>query len=143
MSQINIPVGSTTLILNGSLIPDLISGDVLVLTPVNAFSSQVNSTNGVNIIGRADADVHDLTINAQKYSESDVILSQFCRTGGNVPVINGSMKTAYQRNGVDGMESWTLEAGSVLTRPTDTKNDVDGNAVMQYVIRFRFATRNL
>jgi len=53
------------------------------------------------------------------------------------------MKENFNRDGTDGVESWTLELGSLTTQPTSTKSGTDGNAVQEYVIRFRNASRNL
>ena len=61
----------------------------------------------------------------------------------DVTVFNGSVKEDFVRDGVAGAESYILENGSFTTRPSNVKNDTDGNAMMEYTIRFRNATRNI
>ena len=134
---------STTLVLNGTVVNDFISGDILTLAPVNPLTSHVNgSGGGVNINKRADGGVHDLTIRVQKMSDSDVFLNSAVNQESPV-VFNGTMKEDFIKNGIAGVETWILESGSITTRPTATSNDQDGNALREYTIRFRNAQRNL
>ena len=143
MAVITLAADATTLVLNGFAITDLVEGDVMPLAPVNPATSHVNAIGGgVNINGRSDAGVHDLTVRVQKYSESDVFLNNVRRQSPPT-VINGSAKTAYSRDGQGSEESWLLENGSITTQPTGTSNSTDGNALSEYVIRFRDASRNL
>lgn len=143
MSTIVMPADSTTVVLNGYLFTALAEGDESTLTPVNPATSHVNSSNGgVNINKRIDADVHDFVIRVQRNSEDDAFLNGIERQDTPV-VINGTCKTNFIRNGVDGVESYTLQNGSITTKPTQTNNNTDGNAVMEYTIRFRSAKRNL
>jgi hypothetical protein len=143
MAVINLPADATTIVINGTAIVDLSEGDIVTIEPVNDAASHVNGIGGgVNINERSDKDVHNVTLRVLKYSESDAFLNNIRRQSPQ-PVLNGSAKTAYNRDGTDAEESWLFEAGSILTQPTDTKNTTDGNAVMEYVIRFRNATRNL
>lgn len=143
MATISVSANSTTLVLNGFAITDLVTGDIITLAPVNPATAQINSTNGgVNINERSDKAVYDLTVRVQRLSGSDVILNNALRTSPP-EVINGSLKEGYVRDGVDGVESWILEGGSFTTQPTKTINDEDGNALSEYVIRFRNATRNI
>ena len=89
------------------------SGDYIVLTPANPATSHINSTNGgVNICERSDRGVHDLALRVQRYSESDGFLNNLLRQSPPV-VINGSLKENFTRDGTDGVESWSLELGSV------------------------------
>lgn len=143
MSVITMAAESTTLVLNGSPILDLQEGDFLTLTPVNPVSAHANSSNGgLSVKGRLDAGVHDLVVRVQKYSNSDILLNGF--RNAPVPVlINGSVKENYQRDGVDAVSTYRLENGSITAQPTDTRNNQDGNAVMEYTIRFRNAVRSL
>ena len=143
MAGIALAVDSSTVVLNGTAIVDLIEGDYVVITPANPASSHVNSINGgVNINERSDRGVHDLTLRVQRFSESDVFMNSLARQSPPV-VINGSAKENYTRDGVAGVESWIMENGSVTTQPTATKSSTDGNALQEYVIRFRNASRNL
>jgi len=143
MAGIALAVDSSTVVLNGTAIVDLIEGDYVVITPANPATSHVNSINGgVNINERSDRGVHDLTLRVQRFSESDVFMNSLARQSPPV-VINGSAKENYTRDGVAGVESWIMENGSVTTQPTATKSSTDGNALQEYVIRFRNASRNL
>ena len=143
MAGIALAVDSSTVVLNGTAIVDLIEGDYVVITPANPATSHVNSINGgVNINERSDRGVHDLTLRVQRFSESDVFMNSLARQSPPV-VINGSAKENYTRDGVAGVESWIMENGSVTTQPTATKSSTDGNALQEYVLRFRNASRNL
>jgi len=143
MSNIIKDADSTTLVLNGHAFTSFGVGDNIVLSPVNPHSSQINSSDGgVTINKRADGDVYDMTITLQKYSDDDVFLNSIINTETPV-ILVGSMKEDFNRDGTDGQESWNLEGGSVLTKPTDTKNDTDGNATLDYTLRFRNAKRAL
>lgn len=143
MAVVTVSADSTTLVLNGTSINDFVAGDILTLAPVNPATAHVNSTNGgVNINERSDRGVYDLTIRVQRYSESDVFLNNALRQSPPT-VFNGSLKEDYNRNGTDGVESWILENGSITTQPTSTKNDQDGNALQEYVLRFRSCSRNI
>lgn len=143
MAVINVAADSTTLVLNGRAITDFVAGDVLTLTPANPATAHVNSSNGgVSINERSDRGVYDLTVRVQRLSADDSFLNNALRQSPPT-VFNGSMKENYNRDGTDGVESWILENGSITTQPTITKNDQDGNALSEYVIRFRDASRNL
>ena len=143
MASIVLDADSTTLVLNGTAITDLIDGDILELTPANPLTSHVNSSNGgVNINKRSDGGVHDLVVRVQRYSASDVFLNNASNQASPV-VFNGSLKEDYVRDGTAGAESWILENGSITTRPTNTKNNTDGNSLQEYTIRFRNCSRNI
>lgn len=143
MAVITLAADATTLVLNGRAIVDLSEGDTMTLAPVNPATAHVNSIGGgVSINERSDRGVHDLTVRVQKYSSDDSFLNALLRQSPPA-LINGSAKTAYTRNDIDGEQSWLLENGSITTQPTDTKNSTDGNAMMEYVVRFRDASRNL
>lgn len=143
MAVITLAADATTLVLNGRAIVDLAEGDTMTLTPANPATSHVNSIGGgVSINERSDRGVYDLTVRVQKLSADDAFLNNLLRQSPPA-LINGSAKTAYNREGTDSEQSWLLENGSITTQPTDTKSSTDGNAVMEYVIRFRDASRNL
>ena len=143
MSVITIGTDSTTLVLNGYPFKSFVAGDIMTLAPVNPLTSHVNSTNGgVSIQGRSDGGVHDLTLRVERYSDDDIFLNSAIN-GAGITVFNGSMKGNFNKDGVDGIETFSLESGSITTRPTSTKNDQDGNALSEYMIRFRNAVRVL
>lgn len=142
MSTITFASDSTTLLLNGAAISNFQEGDFITLTPANAITSHTNSVNGVTINKRVDADVYDLAFRVQKFSADDVLLNTWANAADPV-VINGSCKEQFNRDGASFTESWALEAGSLTTRPTHTKNNQDGSNQVEYTIRFRRAKRNL
>lgn len=140
MSNVSLAANNTTLTLNGYVFDDLIEGDQLELAPVNAKTFRVNSEKGVTVGKRSDGDVHDLTIRVMKYGQDDLFLNSAMNQAEPV-IFNGSMKENFVRDSVDGVATWTLENGSLTDRPTETRNTQDGNAVMEYRIQFRAATR--
>lgn len=143
MSVITIAANSATLILNDRAMTSFAEGDYVTLTPANPASAHVNSASGgVTIIERFDKDVYDLMFRVEKYSPDDVFMLGLINAEGP-SVVDGSLKESYTIDGSAGVESWTLESGSITTQPTQTKNNQDGNALMEYVLRFRTAKRSL
>lgn len=143
MSVITIQADSATLILNDRSITTFAEGDYLTLTPANAASAHVNSANGgVTISERFDKDVYDLVVRVQKYGADDVFMLSALNAEG-VTLLAGSLKESYTADGAAGVESWNLDGGSITTQPTQTKNNQDGNALMEYTMRFRTAKRSL
>ena len=140
MSTIQLLADSTTLVLNGHLFNDFIDGDSLSLTPPNDLTSRNRSTRGLNIQKRSDADVKDLVFTVPKYSDDDIYMNS--QINSQVPVVfDGSVKENYVKDGVEFVTTYTLEAGTVTTQPTDQRNNVDGNQEMQYTIQFNKAIR--
>lgn len=143
MSVITISMDSGSLILNDYTFKSFAEGDYLSLTPPNALTSRVNSASGGVTIGeRMDKDVKDLVFSVQKYSDDDVFMNNIINTAG-VTLIEGSAKESYSKDGSAGVESWNLDGGSITTQPTETKNNQDGNAMVEYTIQFRTAKRSL
>lgn len=143
MSVIRIAAEASTIILNGYALTSLAEGDFVDIAPVNAATARTNSASGgVNIVERVDAGVTDVTVRVQKLSADDVFLNSL-RNQKPIAVIDGSVKTNYSRDGRDSVETYALEGGSLTTQPTDTKNNQDGNAMMEYVIQFRNSQRSL
>jgi len=143
MSIITMQADSTSLILNGFAITDFAAGDVVELNPVNDLTSHVNSSDGgVNINKRVDAEVHDLVVRVQKFSPSDAFLNS--QRNQPAPVVfNGSVKEDFVRDGTETSETYQLESGTITTQPANVKSDTDGNAMMEYTLRFRRAVRSL
>lgn len=140
MATITYATDSTTLALNGYVFTGFIAGDYVELAPLNDANAPVDSADGVSITKRADGDVHTLTVRVQKGSQDDIFLNS--ALAGSAPtVFAGSLKENYTIDGVDAVDTWTLEGGAITTRPTETKNNQDGNTSHEYMIRFRFATR--
>lgn len=143
MAAIVLAADSTTVVLNGRAITAFVAGDILTLTPAADQTSQVvGSDGGVAINNRADGNVYDLLMRIQRFTDDDVFLNSAINQ--RIPVLfSGSIKEDFQRDGVDYKESWSLENGSFTTKPTHTKNDMDGNALVEYTLRFRRAVRTL
>ena len=140
MPNIVYSTDSTTLVLNGHVFTSFIVGDFIEVAPVGEASGRVNSSDGVSITKRADYDVHDLTVRVQAYSEDDIFLNS--TLAGVMPTMfAGSLKQAFVANGVESIDTWTFEGGSIITRPTKTINNQEGNVQMEYKIQFRFASR--
>lgn len=142
MSTIALAADSTSVILNGVGFTQFAEADYITLAPVNPLTGHVNSSTGVNINKRMDGNVYDLTMRVQKYGSDDVQLSAWVNSEFPV-IIAGSVKETFFRDEQEFTESWILEAGSITTLPTDTKNNQDGNGMMEYVIRFRRGKRNI
>ena len=143
MAGIVLAADSTTVVLNGTVIADLIEGSSVVLTPANPATAHINSTNGgVNINERSDRGVHDLELLVQRFSESDSFMNNLLRQSPP-ELVNGSVKESFNRDGIGGVESYILELGSATAQPANTKNSTDGNAEQKYTFRFRNVSRNL
>ncbi|MDH1085299.1 hypothetical protein N5C79_02190 [Pantoea brenneri] len=143
MSQIVISADTATIVLNGRIITDIAAGDYITLTPSNALTSRANSAqNGVTVARRLDAGVHVMVMRVQKFSNDDIWLNQ--QRNAAIPVIfNGSVKESFVRDGAALKETYDLQVGSITTQPTQTKNNQDTNALMEYTIEFRNAVRKV
>ena len=140
MSTVTLAADSSTLVLNGRAITDFVDGDTILITPVNELTAHTRSNKSLNIQQRSDGRVHDVTFRLPKYSDDDRFMGSVIASDTPV-VVNGSCKEDYQINGQARTTTWTLENGSVTVQPTDTKNNQDGNILMEYVIRFNRAVR--
>jgi len=140
MAIISFKSDSTTLILNGQVISDLITGDILELAPSNNDTARVYGANhAVNVQKSAVADVYTLKFRVMKNSDSDIFLN----TQLNLPtpvIFEGSIKERFMKNGTEAVENFKLSSGSFITRPTHSKNNVDGNGQVEYTIEC-FASR--
>jgi len=136
MSEIVLDNNSLTLVLNGSVISDLAIGDKLVITPVNPKTSRMNHHTHTTIQSRGDSDVHDITINYIKYSDSDEIINSWLNSPTPL-VFAGSIKENYQKSGVARISSYELTTASFTTQPTNTHNDQDGNDVLSITLQAR------
>lgn len=139
MAQIN--ANAASVVFNGTAITDFLEGDFIEVNPVNPLTSHTNGSGGlVNINKRVDSDVHDVILRVLRYSQSDIFLNNLINAE-DITLINGSIKEAYVQDGADAVENWILENGSITTRPSNVKNNQDGNNSVEYTIRFRSATR--
>ena len=131
----------STLTLNGYTFKNFADGDYLELTAPNPATGRVRGQGSVSIIKRADAAVRQLTIRIMKLGEDDVFLNS--QLNQSFPVVfAGSLVTNFQTQaGEQGIETWSLEGGSITTQPTDTRNNTDNNAMLEYVIEFNDTIR--
>lgn len=143
MAEIVVNSSTATIVLNGRIITDIVTGDYVTLTPSNPLTSRANSAqNGVTISKRVDAGVHGMVMRVQKFSNDDIWLNGL--SNSEIPtVINGSIKESFIRDGASLKETYDLQVGSLTTQPTQTKNNQDVNALMEYTIEFRNIRRNV
>ena len=135
MSTIQLLADSSTVVLNGRVFNDLVDGDTITLTPVNNLTERTRSTRGLNIQKRSDSGVYDLAFNLPKYSDDDIWMTS--QLNKEVPeLFNGSVKENYIKDGIEMVNTYTLENGSITVQPTDTRNNQEGNNEMIYTIQF-------
>lgn len=142
MTTITLPNNGTTFTLNGEILRNLAEGDQVTLTFPNARTFRVNSATGVTIGERSDADVADITIIVQKFSDDDVLLSGFCQSDP-LTVIEGSIKSMFYKDGNKMIETYTIEAGSITEQPEAGINSQDGTGTMSYTLQSRRTRRGL
>jgi len=134
MAAIVLGADSSTLVLNGMIINDFAEGDTITMSPVNARTSRTHGNAGNVIVKeRVDRNVYDITIRVIQYSRSDVWLND--QMNGDIVLFNGSLKETFIKDGNVGSESWSIENGSITTQPSSTKNNQDGQPVMEYTIQ--------
>lgn len=131
----NLPADATTFVLEGTPIGDFVDGDIISITYANPQTTQINSGDSTTIQSRKDSNVADVVINVVKYSDSDVFLNNLLNTKQNKKY-EASAKTLYYKDGNETFETYQMTNGSFTTKPADTKNNTDGNALMSYTLRF-------
>lgn len=142
MANITLQNDSTTLVLDGEVMRDLAEGDVMTLAFPNAKTNRINAGDGGVTVGeRSDGGVCVLTVRVQRFGAADKFLQSKANLG--VSVFDGSAKENYTADGVDGVETYELQTGSITTQPTKTKNTTDGNALNEWVVEFRNGVRSL
>lgn len=134
-------VEESSLILNGNGFTDYMDGDFIELTPVNPATSQIRSKNSVVGIKRADAGVYDLTVRLLRNSDDDVFLQN--KINQDFEFLSGTYIVNINQSGIPSTEVYKLDQGSITTQPTAVYNNTDGNAMMEYVIRFNNVLRSL
>lgn len=137
MATIVADTKNSTLTLNGRTIEDTPEGDVFTVAYQNDVSSQTQgSNNSVVAKQRADKDSALVTVRVLKYSTDDAFLTNAINSG-DLTIINGSLKTNFTRNGIDGTDTYNIINGTIQTRGDNTINNTDGAEIMEYGI---FAT---
>lgn len=114
---------------------DLIAGDTITITPLFAETTRTyGAGNSVNIQRHTQKDVHTVTFRVSKLGNTDKAISNYMNAKTLSQVIEGSVKTIYFEDGEQMIENYKISGGSITTKPTDTKNNTDGNNSMEYTI---------
>lgn len=141
MANILYDSANTTVTINGRVFTDLAQGDAVKIEFPNEKSSKTKGINKSSVIKkRMDGDEANVTIMVLKASTDDVYLNSILNQDDLV-VLNGSVKTNFTRDGVDGVDSYSLQNGTVVSHPSDTKNNVDGDEIVEYILNFVAAIR--
>ncbi len=134
MSVMTADVGNSTLTLNGRAIEDSPEGDVFVIAFGNDATKQTQGVNGGKVIKKTvNKDDGLLTVNVLKYSSDDTFLNNIV-IAGDVTVIDGSLKTNFTRDNVDGVETYAITAATIQSRGDATVNNTDGDDISTYVL---------
>ena len=116
-------------------VDDLIAGDTITITPLFAETTRTyGAGNSVNIQRHTNKDVHTIVMRVNKLGNTDKALSNFMNAKTLSQVIEGSVKTIYFEDNAQKIENYKISGGSITTKPTDTKNNTDGNNSMEYTI---------
>ena len=133
MSRIVVDTENSTLTFAGRTIEDTPEGDVFTIAYANDVSSQTQGVNGgVVAKGRADKYAATLTIRVLKYSADDAFLNNLVNK--TLEFNQGSLKTNFTRDGIDGTETYDIQNGTIQSRGDNTVNNTDGEDVLEYVI---------
>lgn len=116
-------------------VDDLIAGDTITITPLFAETTRTyGAGNSVNIQRHTNKDVHTVVFRVSKLGNTDKALSNYMNAKTLSQVIEGSIKTIYYEDNAQKIENYKISGGSITTKPTDTKNNTDGNNAMEYTI---------
>ena len=116
-------------------VDDLIAGDTITITPLFAETTRTyGAGNSVNIQRHTNKDVHTVVFRVSKLNNTDKALSNYMNAKTLSQVIEGSIKTIYYEDGSQKIENYKISGGSITTKPTDTKNNTDGNNAMEHTI---------
>ena len=116
-------------------VDDLIAGDTITITPLFAETTRTyGAGNSVNIQRHTNKDVHTVVFRVSKLNNTDKALSNYMNAKTLSQVIEGSIKTIYYEDNAQKIENYKISGGSITTKPTDTKNNTDGNNAMEYTI---------
>ena len=116
-------------------VDDLIAGDTITITPLFAETTRTyGAGNSVNIQRHTNKDVHTVVFRVSKLGNTDKAISNYMNAKTLSQVIEGSVKTIYYEDGSQKIENYKISGGSITTKPTDTKNNTDGNNAMEYTL---------
>ena len=132
-----------TLTLNGRRFTDFQEGDTIVLEFPNPATSKRRGVDGNYVVSKtSNGDECNLTLNLLKATDDDSFLND--AVNQDLPVVlEGSLQAGFIRNGSEGIDSYSLEGGSITTKPTHTTNTIEGNDLMTYVINVATARRSV
>ena len=134
MSKIVVDTINSTLTFAGRTIEDTPEGDVFTISYANDVSSQTQGVNGgVVAKSRADKYAATLTVRVLKYSVDDAFLNNLVNAE-TLQLNQGSLKTNFTRDGIDGTETYDIQNGTIQTRGDATVNNTDGEDVVEYGI---------
>ena len=129
-TTMQLQIGSDNLTVN-----DLISGDTITITPLFAETTRTyGAGNSVNIQRHTNKDVHTVVFRVSKLGSTDKAISNYMNAKTLSQVIEGSIKTIYYEDNAQKIENYKISGGSITTKPTDTKNNTDGNNAMEYTL---------
>lgn len=134
MAAIVLDTTNSTLTLNGRSIEDTPEGDVFTISYQGDASAQTQGLNG-GVVVKSNAGKYTavLTVRVLKDSADDAFFNNLVNQE-TVEIVNGSLKTNFTRDGVDGTDTYTISNGSVQTRGDNTINNTDGEEVSEYGI---------
>ena len=129
-TTMQLQIGSDNLTVN-----DLIAGDTITITPLFAETTRTyGAGNSVNIQRHTNKDVHTVVFRVSKLGNTDKAISNYMNAKTLSQVIEGSIKTIYYEDNAQKIENYKISGGSITTKPTDTKNNTDGNNAMEYTL---------
>ena len=141
MSVITIKSDLATLVLNGEVCNDFAAGDYLTLEFANPLTTHTNGAGGaVSIAKSISHDVCTATIRVLRNSDYDVFLNNI-RNSPEITMINGSVKESFLKDETDMVENWILSNGTITDQPSFTRNNEEPEAITEYTVMFRSATR--
>ncbi len=132
---IRVDATNTTTTLNGTRITDFQEGDFIDIAYTNPRTAKTYGIRGnVAVSNREDGLRATITITLLRYSANDTFLNTL-QNSEIAQLINGSIKTPYERDGVSGIETYTIENATMGTPPSNTKNNTDTpNYSIAYVL---------
>ena len=142
-NQVVLDTVNSTLTLNGRTIEDTPEGDVFVISYQNNVTNQTQGVSGgVVIKPTVNKDSALITVRVLRDRSDD---AWFTNQINQEPIVSlaGSLKTNFTRDGVDGVETYTITGGSIQTRSDHTINNTDGEEVSEYILLVSNAVRSL
>lgn len=134
MSNIVVDTINSTLTLAGRTIEDTPQGDVFTIAYANDVTSKTRGVNG-GVVGKKRSDAFDgtLVVRVLKYSADDAFLNNLVNRDLS-SFENGSLKTNFTRDDIDGTETYDLQNATIISRGDSTVNNTDGEDIVEYTI---------